>query len=162
MWRIAPAVEAEPPIGPMRWDPIPVPQASLSFIEGMHTITTAGDARSRSGMGGHIYLATRSMTDEYFYKADGEMLVVPQQGGLCFRTEFGVIDARPGEVVVIPRGVKISVVLTGSSARGYVCENYGGALALPERGPIAPTAWPTRATSSPRPRRSRTGTHGAG
>ncbi len=136
MWRTAPAVEAELPIGPLRWDPIPVPQASLSFIEGMHTITTAGDARSQSGMGGHVYLATRSMTDEYFYNADGEMLVVPQQGGLRFRTELGVIDAEPGEVVVIPRGVKISVVLTGSSARGYVCENYGGALALPERGPI--------------------------
>ena len=136
LWRTAPAVEAELPIAPLRWDPIPVPQASLTFIEGMHTVTTAGDARSQSGMGAHVYLATRSMTDEYFYNADAEMLILPQQGAVRFRTEFGVIDAGPGEAVVIPRGVKISVVLLEASARGYVCENYGGALALPERGPI--------------------------
>ena len=136
LWRTAPAVEAELPIAPLRWDPFPVPQASLSFIEGMHTVTTAGDARSQSGMGAHVYLATRSMTDEYFYNADAEMLILPQQGGLRLRTEFGVIEAGPGEAVVIPRGVKISVVLLEASARGYVCENYGGALALPERGPI--------------------------
>ena len=136
LWRTAPAIEAELPIGPLRWDPLPVPQASLSFIEGMHTITTAGDARSQAGMGAHIYLATRSMTDEYFYNADGELLVLPQDGALRFRTEFGVIDAAPGEAVVIPRGVKISVELHGASARGYVCENYGGAFSLPERGPI--------------------------
>ena len=136
LWRTAPVTEAAVPPAPLRWDPIPVPQQPLSFVEGMHTITTAGDCRAQAGMGAHVYLATRSMTDEYFYNADGEMLVLPQEGALRFRTEFGVIDAAPGEAVVIPRGVKFSVVLHGTSARGYVCENYGGALALPERGPI--------------------------
>ena len=67
---------------------------------------------------------------------DGEMLVVPQQGDLRLRTEFGVIDVGPGEVAVIPRGVKLRAELRGGPARGYVCENYGGALTLPERGPI--------------------------
>jgi homogentisate 1,2-dioxygenase len=46
----------------------------------MRTVTTAGDAGSQAGMAAHLYLATRSMEDEYFYNADGEMLVVPQQG----------------------------------------------------------------------------------
>ena len=64
------------------------------------------------------------------------MLVVPQQGGLRFCTEFGIIDFDPGEVAIIPRGVKIRVELKGEPARGYLCENYGGALTLPERGPI--------------------------
>ncbi len=135
-WRTAPAPEAELPIAPMRWDPLPLPDTQMSFVEGMHTITTAGDAGAQAGMGAHVYLATRSMADEYFYNADGEMLVVPQEGGLRFCTEFGVIDAGPGEVVVIPRGVKIRVELHGASSRGYVCENYGGAFSLPERGPI--------------------------
>jgi homogentisate 1,2-dioxygenase len=136
LWRTAPCTEAELAPAPLRWDPFPIPQERLSFIEGMHTITTAGDARSQAGMGAHVYLATRSMTDEYFYDADGELLILPQEGALRFRTEFGVIDAAPGEAVVIPRGVKFSVVLHGAVARGYVCENYGGALTLPERGPI--------------------------
>jgi homogentisate 1,2-dioxygenase len=102
----------------------------------MHTITTAGDAATQAGIAVHVYLATRSMTDEYFYNADGEMLVVVQSGTIRFRTEFGIIDAEPGEVVVLPRGVKFSAELFGEPARGYVCENYGGALTLPERGPI--------------------------
>jgi homogentisate 1,2-dioxygenase len=135
-WRTAPAPEVEMPLAPMRWDPIPLPKDELSFVEGVHTMTTAGDAGSQAGMGAHVYLVTRSMKDEYFYNADGEMLVVPQQGELRFCTEFGIIDVEPGEVAVIPRGVKIRVELQGGPARGYICENYGGALSLPERGPI--------------------------
>ena len=80
LWRTAPAPEVDMPIAPLRWDPIPIPDKQLSFVEGMHTITTAGDAGSQAGLGAHVYLATRSMQDEYFYNADGEMLVVPQQG----------------------------------------------------------------------------------
>jgi homogentisate 1,2-dioxygenase len=136
LWKTAPAIEVDTPIAPLRWDPIPIPRAAMSFIEGMHTITAAGDCGTQAGIAAHVYLATRSMADEYFYNADGEMLIVPQQGSLRFRTEFGVIDAGPGEIAVLPRGVKFCVELTGGPARGYVCENYGGAFALPERGPI--------------------------
>ncbi len=136
LWRTAPCREVDVPLAPMRWDPIPLPRERLSFVEGVHTITTAGDADARSGMGAHVYLATRSMVNEYFYNADGEMLVVPQQGALRFCTEFGVIDLAPGEIVVIPRGVKVRVELVDAAARGYICENYGGAFILPERGPI--------------------------
>ena len=135
-WRTAPAAEVDVPIAPMRWDPIPVPNEKLSFIEGVRTITTAGDAGSQAGMGAHVYLVTRSMEDEYFYNADGEMLLVPQQGDLRLWTEFGIIDIEPGEIAVIPRGVKIRVELKDGPARGYLCENYGGAFTLPERGPI--------------------------
>ena len=98
LWRTAPAAEVEMPIAPLRWDPIPIPKESLSFVEGVHTITTAGDAGSSAGMGAHVYIITRSMTDEYFYNADGEMLIVPQQGELRLCTEFGIIDVEPGEI----------------------------------------------------------------
>ena len=139
-WRTAPngaegaGVEMAP--APLRWDPLPLPAGSLSLIEGIHTITTAGDAGAMTGMAAHVYLATRSMVDEVFYNADGEMLFVPQQGALRLVTEFGVIDAAPGEIAVIPRGVKFRAELPDGAARGYLCENYGGALTLPERGPI--------------------------
>jgi homogentisate 1,2-dioxygenase len=73
-----------------------VPTERLSVIEGMHTITTAGDAGAQGGMGAQVYVASRSMKDEYFYNADGEMLFVPQLGRLRFWTEFGIIDAEPG------------------------------------------------------------------
>ncbi len=136
LWRTAPCMEWEMPIAPLRWDPIAIPSAPLSFVDGVRTVTTAGDAAAQAGMAAHVYLATRSMQDEYFYNADGEMLVVPQQGGLRFCTEFGVIEAAPGEAVVIPRGVKMRVELRDGPARGYICENYGGTFSLPERGPI--------------------------
>jgi homogentisate 1,2-dioxygenase len=135
-WRSAPDVEWAGPIGPMRWDPFPIPQRSQSFVEGITTITTAGDVSTQTGMASHVYVVTRSMQDEYFYNGDAEMLAVLQQGALRFWTEFGIIDATPGEIVVVPRGVKLRVELLGEPARGYLCENYGGAFTLPERGPI--------------------------
>jgi homogentisate 1,2-dioxygenase len=102
----------------------------------MHTVTTCGDADSRTGMAAHLYLANQSMGDAYFSNADGELLFVPQTGALRFRTEFGIIEAAPGDIVVIPRGVKFAADLHDAEARGYVCENYGGVFTLPERGPI--------------------------
>jgi homogentisate 1,2-dioxygenase len=135
-WRSAPDADRAGPIGPMRWDPFPIPQRSQSFVEGVSTITTAGDVSTQTGMASHVYAVTRSMQDEYFYNGDAEMLVVLQQGALRFWTEFGIIDATPGEIVVVPRGVKLRVELPGEPARGYLCENYGGAFTLPERGPI--------------------------
>ena len=135
-WRSAPDADWAGPIGPMRWDPFPIPQRSQSFVESVSTITTAGDVSTQTGMASHVYAVTRSMQDEYFYNGDAEMLVVLQQGALRFWTEFGIIDATPGEIVVVPRGVKLRVELPGEPARGYLCENYGGAFTLPERGPI--------------------------
>ncbi|MCB4820166.1 homogentisate 1,2-dioxygenase [Roseicella aerolata] len=136
LWRTAPCAEVEMPIQPLRWNPVPIPEEGLTLIQGMRTITTAGDAAAQSGMAAHVYVATRSMQDEVFYNADAEMLFVPQQGALRLATEFGIIDIAPGEIAVVPRGVKFRAELPGSPARGYACENYGGALTLPERGPI--------------------------
>jgi homogentisate 1,2-dioxygenase len=136
LWRTGPCVEIEPPIGQMRWSPTPYPAKSTSFVEGIHTMTTCGDAATQTGMAAHIYVATRSMSDEVFWNADGELLILPQDGRIRFVTEFGIIDAAPAEFVVIPRGVKFRAELLDGKARGYICENYGGAFTLPERGPI--------------------------
>jgi homogentisate 1,2-dioxygenase len=136
LWRSAPCHEVELPIAQLRWDPAPIPKADMTFLQGVQTMTTAGDVNAQAGMAAHVFLITQSMVDQHFYNADGEMLFVPQQGNLRFVTEFGRIDAEPGEIVVIPRGVKFRVEITGGPARGYLCENYGGAFTLPERGPI--------------------------
>ena len=136
LWRTAPCHEQEISIGQLRWDPAPIPKAEMTFLQGVQTMTTAGDAGTQAGMAAHVFLITKSMVDQHFYNADGEMLFVPQQGNLRFVTEFGRIDVEPGEIVVIPRGVKFRVELTAGPARGYLCENYGGAFTLPERGPI--------------------------
>lgn len=138
LWETAPFNTYETPIQPLRWSPPEIPTKKLTFVEGIATMTTAGDAGSMGGMGAHMYFITASMVDAYFYNADGEMLIIPQLGSLRIFTEFGTIDAEPCEIVVIPRGVKIRVELAPgtSQARGYLCENYGGAFTLPERGPI--------------------------
>ena len=136
LWESAPTREHLLPPGQQRWDPVPLPTEPLTFLDGVRTVTTAGDLATQDGMSAGLYFVTASMVDEYLALADGELLVVLQEGGLRFRTEFGVIEAEPSEIVVIPRGVKFAVELTGGPARGYLCENYGGALTLPERGPI--------------------------
>jgi homogentisate 1,2-dioxygenase len=135
--RTAPAREDdELPIGQLRWGPISIPKDKLTFVTGLRTITTAGDAEALGGMASHVALVTSSMTREHMFDADGELLVVAQENGLRFRTEFGVIEISPGEICVIPRGVIFRVELIGGPARAYVCENYGGAFTLPDRGPI--------------------------
>jgi homogentisate 1,2-dioxygenase len=134
--RTAPQRESELPIGQLRWDPTPVPDEKLTFVTGLRTMTTAGDCETHAGMAAHVLLVTESMAHEHMFNADGELLVVAQQNGLRFRTEFGVIEIEPGEVCVIPRGVVFRVELIDGPARAYVCENYGGSFTLPDRGPI--------------------------
>lgn len=136
LWRTAPCREAETPPGQMRWSPTPLPDAPTTFLQGVRTMTTAGDADAQAGMAAHIYVITKSMTNEYFANGDGEMLFVPQLGLLRLVTELGVIEAAPGEIAVVPRGVKFRVEIGGEPARGYICENYGASFKLPERGPI--------------------------
>jgi homogentisate 1,2-dioxygenase len=128
--------ESSLPLNQLRWGPVPFPTEPQTFVTGMRTVTTAGDADTRVGMAAHLLFVTASMTNEYFFNADGELLIVPQQGSLRLRTEFGVIDIEPGEISVIPRGVIFAAELLDGPVRAYICENYGGAFALPDRGPI--------------------------
>jgi homogentisate 1,2-dioxygenase len=83
----------------------------------------------------HYYLANRSMTGRVFYDADGELLIVPQEGGVRLVTEMGLLEVGPQEIAVIPRGVRFRVEVDGP-VRGYICENYGALFRLPELGPI--------------------------
>src|SRR5450631_4336064 len=126
---------ATPP-NQMRWDPLPFPQTETDFVDGMVTMAGNGDPATQLGCGVYLFAANASMTDRFFYDADGELLIVPQQGRLRFATELGIIDAEPHEFVVIPRGVRFRVELIDDTARGYVCENFGAAFRLPDLGVI--------------------------
>ena len=134
--RSGPFDEAKTPPNRLRWNPLPIPARATDFIDGLVTMAGSGDPAAHSGIGVHVYCANRSMTDRYFHDADGEMMIIPQQGGLLIFSELGKIQAEPGEIAVVPRGIKFKVGLLDGAARGYVCENYGAPFRLPELGPI--------------------------
>ncbi|MGX9355521.1 homogentisate 1,2-dioxygenase [Roseobacteraceae bacterium S113] len=136
-WKTAPHVPQDvTSLGQYRWNPVPHADQPYTWLTGMRTMTTAGDVNTQVGMAAHIYLVTESMVDEYFYSADSEMLIVPQEGRLRFYTELGILDVEPKEIAVMPRGLVYRVEVLEGPARGFVCENYGQKFDLPHRGPI--------------------------
>lgn len=120
----------------LRWHAPPIPDAPTDFLDGLRSWGGNGAPDARSGAGILLYAANRSMRDRFFYDADGELLIVPQQGRLRLDTELGLLAIEPLEVAVIPRGIRFRVELPDGAARGYVLENFGAPLTLPERGPI--------------------------
>jgi len=123
----------------LRWLPAPLPPAggaAVDWLSGLETVAGAGSAEAKSGLAIHVWRANAPMERAAFYNADGEMLLVPQEGALELQTEFGWLAVAPGEIAVVPRGVRFRVGLAGPS-RGYVLEVFGAApFELPELGPI--------------------------
>ncbi|CAN5342084.1 homogentisate 1,2-dioxygenase [soil metagenome] len=130
--------EADVTPNQLRWGPLPIPEEPTDFIDGMTTIALNGDLFSQAGIAIHIYTCNKGMGDRYFYNADGEMLIVPELGRLGMLTELGALQAGPGEIVCIPRGVRFKVEphQDDMQCRGYICENYGQHFRLPDLGPI--------------------------
>lgn len=120
----------------LRWSPFDQPDKPTDFIEGLITFCGGGDRHSWTGLAIHIYACNSSMESRFFYNSDAEMLIIPQSGDLKLRTEMGIIDIKPGEISVIPRGVTFTVDLMDDNAYGYVCENHGLPFQLPDLGPI--------------------------
>jgi homogentisate 1,2-dioxygenase len=134
--RAGPPARAVPSANRLRWNPLEFSGAPVDFVDSLTTYAGNGDAAVQTGCDIHLYAATASMADRAFFSADGELLIVPQQGALRIVTEMGAMDVVPLQIAVIPRGVRIRVELADGPARGYVCENHGAALRLPELGPI--------------------------
>ena len=137
--RSAPFSELPPTPNRLRWDPLSLPEAPTDFVDGMVTYGGNGDVATGVGLGIHLYAANRSMDARAFQNADGEMLIVPQQGTLTLITELGRFKVAPLQVALIPRGVRFRVELSGPS-RGYIAENYGQPFRLPDLGPIGANA----------------------
>lgn len=145
--------EPEPEINLAGLRPLPFPEAATDFVDGLVTVGGAGSPLLRRGYAVHVYAANRNMHDRCFCNADGELLILPQHGALTLLSECGVLDVEPGWLALVPRGLRFSVLLKDSLARGYVAEVYGRAFELPDRGPIgangltesrhfrAPSAW---------------------
>jgi len=134
--RSAPFTETEPDPNRLRWDALPAPTLPTDFVDGLYTIGGNGDTLAHAGIGIHNYHANVAMHRRYFVNADGELLIVPQAGRLHIHTELGRLHVAPGHIAVIPRGIRFRVDLPDANAAGYICENYGPAFTLPERGPI--------------------------
>jgi homogentisate 1,2-dioxygenase len=133
--RSGPFTEVETPPNRLRWDPLPLGDSPADFVEGLATIAGSGEPAAQSGVAVHVYRANRTM-ERVFVCHDGELMIVPQTGELLLFTELGRLSVAPGEIAVVPRGVKFKVELVAKQARGYVCENYGAPFRLPELGPL--------------------------
>ena len=141
-WVGAPFNAAPPSPNQLRWNPLPIPLDATEptdFVQGITTLCGAGDPAAGTGIAAHVYVANRSMSGRYLSNSDAEMLLVPQLGSLVLHTEFGRIDVAPHEIAVIPRAVRVRVELgadAANGARGFLCENFGAVMRLPELGPI--------------------------
>lgn len=127
--------EVPPNPNQLRWNPFDIPGEKIDFVDGLHTVCGAGDAKSRHGIAIHIYMCNSSMENRAFYNSDGDLLIVPQEGALDIVTEFGRIYVEPNEICVIQQGMRFAVNVTGPT-RGYICEVYNGHFKIPDLGPI--------------------------
>lgn len=130
--------EVEPDPNQLRWMPFNIPKTSekkVDFVSGLHTVCGAGDTKSRNGIAIHIYTCNTSMTDKCFQNADGDFLIVPQQGEILITTEYGKMMVEPKEICVIQQGIRFSVDVFGET-RGYILEVFGAHFELPDLGPI--------------------------
>ena len=148
LMRSGPFNEAPTPPNQMRWNPLPIPEAETDFVEGIVTLGGNGDPSMQDGVGIHLYVANASMHDRFFYNADGEMLILPQQGRLLLRTELGILEAAPGELAVIPARPQVPRrAARRPGARLHLRELRTELPACRNWDPSAPTAWPIRAIS---------------
>ncbi|WP_076073141.1 homogentisate 1,2-dioxygenase [Sphingomonas montana] len=135
LFKSAPYDDVPPSPNRLRWDPLPMPADPVDWLDGLVSYGGTGSVADQSGVGIHLYAANRDM-DRAFFSADGELLIVPEQGRLAIDTELGRIDLAPLQIAIIPRGVRFRIALPDGQARGYVCENYGALFRLPDLGPI--------------------------
>lgn len=120
----------------LRWSALPPAAQPQDFIDSWLTLAGNGNAEQQTGCALHWYRANRDMQGRYFYDADGELLIIPQQGRLRIATELGVMEIAPQEIAVIPRGIRFQVSLPDGVAQGYLCENFGAPFRLPDLGVI--------------------------
>lgn len=116
---------------PLRWSPPNFEAKNNDLISGVFHIASSGQKN-------HVYWYNigQSMVASYFCNYDSEMLFIPVVGQITLATELGKLTAKPGEIIVIPRGINIQLIVDDNLAFGYLAENGGLNFRLPELGPI--------------------------
>ena len=158
--RFAPGTIDEP-LAPnrLRWDPIAETGSDTDLIDGMTTMLANRDPADLEGVAVHVYAAGKDMTDRVFVDADGELLFIPQEGRLELLTELGRMVIAPGEIALIPRGLRFRALLPdGSAAAAMSRRIMARCSAFPISARSAPTALPTRAISRRRKPGTKTAT----
>src|SRR5260370_216981 len=74
--RSAPCHEIEFPIAQLRWDPAPIPQSDMTFLQGVQTMTTARDVTNPARSGAHVCLLPKTMVYQHFYNPYGVIVFV--------------------------------------------------------------------------------------
>lgn len=142
--------ECRTEVNPLRWRPFPMVTPTTNttrpptdFVSGTKLMCHGGDPAVKDGLAIYMYSfdASMSTAQRVMYNADGDFLLVPQQGTLQVVTEVGTLVVEPCQICMIPRGMVFQINLASSSssneaARGYLLEIYKGGLQLPELGPI--------------------------
>ena len=129
-------LQLAPPPNRLRWDPLPIPATPHRLRRGLgHHGRQRRCRRAARLRDPHL---RREPVDDRprLLDADGELLIVPQPGRLLLAHRARGSRGRPGEIAVVPRGVRFPRGTAGGAARGYVCENFGAPFRLPELGPI--------------------------
>jgi homogentisate 1,2-dioxygenase len=114
---------------PMRWSAIN--STSTQERWNTHTLHIASSGRDKSV---YLYSMNQSMEHECFINYDAELLFIPYLGELEVQTELGILTINPGHILMIPRGMGFSLRLLSESAKGYLAENAGIPMHLPELG----------------------------
>ena len=122
----------------LRWQPRE-DKTDGSFLRSVKTMMGAGSPGLKNGLNISTYsFVQKAQSRIAFYSADGDLLIVPQQGALRVTTEQGKLFIKPKEIVVIPRGVKHRIEGETEDAfyRGWMAEVYKGHFVIPDLGPI--------------------------
>ena len=120
----------------MRVASLPPELEAAPFPQGLATLAVTGSCHGGHGGALHVWAINEGDAASCFSSADGELLWIPTQGRLLLITEFGRLAVEVGEFALVPRGVKFSARSLEGSAAGYLVENFGAPLQLPDLGPI--------------------------
>lgn len=119
---------------------LPSKETTVDFVDGLKLVCGTGDPSIKTGCAIYNYAFNANMNNKAFFNSDGDFLIVPQQGALMIKTEFGKLALEPREIVVIPRGIKFTVDMDvpeeAEGCRGYIVEIFQGHFELPGLGPI--------------------------
>lgn len=138
-WVSPPFSHVCPPVQ-YHFRPSPPVQEGVDFIDGSITMAAHGSPVAQDGCSANTYSASASMSSSrrFLRNIDADILILPQEGALDIRTEFGNLRVGPWELAIVQRGMTCQINLADGTelAKGYFLENFGDQFVIPDLGPI--------------------------